>query len=210
MPSAPLTRADRVVLVVFAIAAAAFGLGSLVMGVLRLRLYLGAAGEGGTPVSLLADASLPGIPMGATDGEGPRIVFGAFPTADLLAEGLSGGTRALLGVGEGFAALVAIVVSAALTSLFVSLARGRAFARGLYALALVAGAALAIGSLLAQGIAGFGRMNAAVELNPIADDLFVVGFAFDPTPVLVGFAIMALAFVFRAGSRLQRDTEGLV
>ena len=48
----------------------------------------------------------------------------------------------------------------------------------------------------------------ATELNETTPHAFVVGFSFDWTPILVGFAVMALGFVFRAGARLQRDTEG--
>ena len=57
---------------------------------------------------------------------------------------------------------------------------------------------------------GFGQMQAATELNPAFDDQLIVGFSFDPLPWLVGFGVMALAVVFQAGTRLQRDTEGLV
>lgn len=204
--SAGITRADRITLGVFAAVAALIGLAVLIGGVLRLRLYLVAAGEGGAPLSLVTDAPLPGIP---TEGD-PRIVFGSYPTADLLVDGLDGGTRALLAIGEGLGALVAVVVAAALAWMFLSLARGRPFAKALYVLSLVAGATLALGSLLGQGIAGFGRMNAALQLNDAGDDLFLVGFTFDPVPLVVGFAIMAFAYVFRAGARLQRDTAGLV
>ena len=37
-----------------------------------------------------------------------------------------------------------------------------------------------------------------------------VGFLFEPLPIVVGFGVLALAYVFRTGERLQRDTEGLV
>lgn len=199
-------RIDRLLLGAFAVLTGAIGLAILIAGALRIRLYLIATAEGGTPVSLLTDASVPGVP---TDGD-PRIVAGAFPSADLLVSGLSGGTRALLAIGEGLGVLTAVIVSGALAALFLSVARGRPFARPLTGLALAAGATLTFGSLLGQALAGFGRMNAAVELEDTLPGVFPVGFAFDPAPVLVGFAIMALAFVFRAGRRLERETEGLV
>lgn len=205
-PAAGITRADRITLTVFGAVAAVITLVLATGAVFRLRLYAVAAGEGGTPVSLLTDAPIPGVP---TDGD-PRIVFGVFPTADLLVDGLDGGTRALLAVGEGLGALVSVIVAAALAWLFLSLARGRPFAKALYVLALVAGASLALGSMLGQGIAGFGKMNAALLLNETTDDLFAVGFSFDPVPLVIGFAIMAFAYVFRAGARLQRETDGLV
>ena len=201
-----ITRADRITLFVFAGIAGAIGLATLIAGALRIRLYAVAATDGSTPLSLLTDTSVPGVP---TDGD-PSIRFGVFPTADLLVTGLSDGTRALLAVGEGIGVLVAVVVSATIFWLFLSLARAQPFAPSLHRLTLAAGATLALGSLLGQGIAGLGRMNAAAEVNPVADDLFSVGFTFDPAPIVIGFAIMALAFVFRAGTRLQRETDGLI
>ena len=203
--AAVISRADRVLMGVFAGIAAVIGALTVIRAAFRLRLYLLASADGNTPVSLLADAS---VSDGPTDGE-PRIVAGIHPTADLLVDGLDGPTRLLLGVGEGLGALVAVVVAGALAWLFLSLGRGRPFARSLHVLALVAGATLALGSLLAQGIAGFGRMEAAAALND-AGGSFRVGFPFDPMPIVVGFAIMTLALVFRAGTRLQRDTDGLV
>ena len=199
-------RVDRVVLLIFSGVAAAVGVATLIMGALRIRLYASAIVEGGTPVALLTHSPIPGTP---TDGD-PQIVFGTFPTADLLVNGLSDGTRSLLAIGEGFGVVVAVVVSGAIGWLLFAISRGRPFAQPLYALTLVAGATLSLGSVLGQGLSGFGKMNAAVELNAVTDDLFLIGFAFDPAPLVIGFAIMALAFVFRTGTRLQRDTEGLV
>jgi hypothetical protein len=201
----PLTRTDRAVLLTFAGIAALVGLVTLAGGVLRIRLYVLSAGDG-TPLALMTETPLDAVRSGTT----PEIVFGVYPTADLLVRGLSDVTRILLGLGEGLAVVVAAVVSIGMAALFWSTARGRPFARPLYGWALVAGATLSIGSLLAQGISGFGRMNAAVELNDVTGDIFQVGFPFDPAPVVIGFAIMAMAYIFRAGARLQRDTEGLV
>jgi len=206
--TAPMTRGDRVVLSVFALASAAFGAASIAGGAARLRLYVRAADGGGTPVSLMTDSNFTPFPLDP-EGPEPRVEFGAFPTADLLVVGLDDGTRTLLALGEGLSALVAAVVSLGVAWLFVSLARGRPFDRRLHLLALVSGATLALGSLLGQGLTGLGKMSAATALNG-DDRLFVAGFDFDPVPVMIGFAILALAFVFRAGSRLERETDGLV
>jgi hypothetical protein len=204
--TANLSRGDRVLFSILAAASAAIGLVSLLAAIGRARLYLMAAADGGTPLSLSTVAPLSEIP-----GDGsPRIEFGVFPTADLVVHGLADGTRALLSLGEGIGMLLTIAVSVAIAVFFLSLARGRPFARPLFRLALLAGGTLVVGSLIAQVTSGFGEMNAAVELNPITDDLFIVGFDVDPTPLVLGFAIMALAAVFRAGSRLERETEGLV
>lgn len=206
-PAGP-TRPDRAVLWFFALVAAGFGVATIVRLVAGIRLYVLSAANGETQLFLLN--SLGGDGDVPTEGD-PSILFAAQPTTDLLVRGLDDGTRALLAIGEGLTAFVALVVSVAIAWLFVSLARGKPFARSLQALALTAGATLALGSLLGQAIAGFGRMNAALALNgALGEERFLVGTTFDTLPLVLGFAIMALAFVFRAGHRLQRDTEGLV
>ena len=201
-----ISRADRAALTVFSAIAATLGLIMLIHGILRLRLYVVNAADGGTPLELLTSASLPVEAHDTT----PGIVTGGFSSAHLLATGLTDGTRALLAAGEGITALVAVVVSAGIAFLLFSLSRGRPFAKPLFTLAVLSGATLTIGGLLGQALAGFGRMTAADELNPVADDLFTPGFTIDAVPIFAGFAILALAFVFRAGTRLQRDTDGLV
>ena len=70
--------------------------------------------------------------------------------------------------------------------------------------------ALTSGSILAIGLGGLGRMQAASELNPAAHDVFEIASMFDLTPVLVGIGALTLSFVFQRGGQLQRDTEGLV
>lgn len=203
-----LTRNDRVLLTIFGVIAGALGALTLLRLVAGIRLYALSASSRETEVALLnQNAALDGL---STPGE-PGIVFAAQPTTDLLVRGLDDGTRALLAGGEALSALVAVVVSVGIAWLFLSVARGKPFARSLQALALTAGTTLAVGSVLGQGLAGLGRMNAATALNAaLGDDRFVVGSTFDPQPVVLGFAIIALTFVLRAGRRLQRDTEGLV
>ena len=196
-------RGDRITLLVLSAVAAVLGLVSLVVGGSRTVRIAFAAGE--TPLDLLTRAEVP-----HSSDSVPVLVSAGFTQADLVASGLSDGTRVLLAVGQGLGVLTGAVVCFAIAYLFFSLSRGRPFARPLYVLTIAAGATLTFGTMLSQFIAGFGRMNAATELNPGASDVFVVGFEFDPTLWLVGFAVMALAFVFRAGARLQRDTAGLV
>lgn len=208
MASTGLSRADRVVLGIFALVAAAFGALALVRIAAGVRYYVMSASNGETELflhnALVAPDEYP------TEGT-PSILFGFEPTTDLVVGGLDAGTRVLLATGEALTALIALVVSVAIAWMLVSLARGRPFARPLQTLTLTAGAVLALGSLLGQGLAGLGRMMAADTLNDaLGEERFLVGFTFDPLPVVLGFAIMALAFVFRAGHRLQRDTDGLV
>jgi hypothetical protein len=199
-----MTRADGVTLSVLA---------GLIFGAAAAYLLFGAthvvrmiAASGSTSINLLTSSE---VPAPAHDGQ-PQLVQGSFTTADVVATGLSDGTRALLAAGTGLGVLTSVVVLGGVAYLIATLSRGRPFARPLPVLALIAGATLAIGSLLAQGLTVLGQMSAADELNPVADDVFVVGGDFNPTLIFVGIVVMALAFVFRAGARLQRDTEGLV
>ncbi len=160
---------------------------------------------GHAPVTLLAHAAIEHDRTGV-----PLIVSGNFDHAAVVTSGLSAAARALLAVGAGLGALTAAVVSAAIAYFLIRLLRGTPFHRSLVVSTIIAGAALSIGNMLAQFIGGFGRMQAAVELNPVAGGVFEVGFALDPVPILVGFVVLALGYVFQFGARLQRDTEGLV
>ena len=110
----------------------------------------------------------------------------------------------------GFGALTAALTVSAIVYFFLLLLWKRPFHRSLIVATQLAGGALLIGSILSVGLGGLGRMMAASELNPIAENVFVVGFDFDPTWLLAGLAVLALSFIFRYGTRLQRDTEGLV
>jgi hypothetical protein len=199
-----LTRADGITLSVLAGLIFAGAAAYLLLGAARVFRIIAAPGE--TPLELLTSAE---IPVAEYDGQ-PQLLRAGFASADLVVSGLSGGTRALLATGTGLGVLTSVVVLSGVAYLIASVARGKPFARPLPRLALIAGGTLAIGTLLAQGLTVLGQMFAATELNPIADDVFVVGGEFDWTLIFVGIVVMALAFVFRAGARLQRDTEGLV
>ena len=199
-----MTRADGITLSVLA---------GLIFGAAAAYLLFGAAqvvrliaAPGKTPLQLLTS-----VELSVPEQEGqPQLGRGAYTTADAVASGLSDGTRALLATGAGLGVLTSAVVLGGVAYLIASIARGKPFASPLPVLALIAGATLAIGTLLAQGLTVLGQMFAADELNPVVDDVFIVGGEFDPTLIFVGIVVMALAFVFRAGTRLQRDTEGLV
>jgi len=206
LPAPELARADRITVRVLGVLAAAITLvtfvGTAVSGISTL-----ASGE--TRLQLLTRAEVPNL---GTSG-GPGIVSAGFDSADVVATGLSDGTRALLTAAALADAATVAAVGGAIAWFLLMFAAGRHFQGSLFATTLVAGFALAIGPLLSTGLGGLGKMQAADELNPVAHDVFVVGFsvdAFGPAIPLLGFAVLAIAFVFRSGARLQRDTEGLV
>jgi hypothetical protein len=199
-----MTRADGITLSVLAGLIFGAAAGYLLVGATQVVRMIAAPDE--TPIELLTSSD---VPAPAHEGQ-PQLEKATYTTADVVASGLSGGTRALLAAGAGLGVLTAVVVLGGIAYLIATLSRGKPFARALPVLALIAGTTLAFGSLLSQGLTVLGQMSAADELNPVADDVFIVSGDFNLTLIFVGIVIMALAFVFRAGSRLQRDTEGLV
>ncbi|WP_438352238.1 hypothetical protein [Microbacterium sp. CJ88] len=199
----PVSRGmERGILILFMAAAAVIGLG---LAVPAAQQAIGVAtGAGG--ISMLTDAAVPHTDAVA----GAAISSATFDSAWVVASGLDGGTRALLALGASFGAVpTALTVGAVVLFLLLMMWR-RPFHRALIVATQVAGAALLIGGILSAGLGGLGRMMAATELNPVAGDVFVVGFRFDPAWMLVGVGVLALSFVFSYGTRLQRDTEGLV
>ncbi|MET0296513.1 MAG: hypothetical protein ABW024_03865 [Microbacterium sp.] len=194
---------ERGILILFMAAAAVVGLALLLPPVRQIALL--ASDE--ASVSLLTSADLPH--SGATDA-GAALASATFESSWVVATGLSGGARWLLGLGTAFGALTAAATVGAVVYFLLLLMWKRPFHRSLIVATQIAGAALLIGSMLSAGLGGLGRMITATELNPIADDVFIVGFSFEPGVLLAGVAVLALSFVFERGTRLQRDTAGLV
>jgi len=201
-PRHGLANYERAVLAILAA-------GATLLGAALLFARLRTLARGETTMSLLTRAEVPYRYEAHTDA-GAGIMSAGFDSATVVAGGLSDGTRALL-TGGVIADAVATAVSIGAVAWFLLLLiRNRPFHRSLVAASLAAGSALLIGGILSAGLGGLGRMQAAVELNPLAGGVFKVGFLVDPWPAVAGLGVLALAFVFRRGERLQRDTEGLV
>lgn len=139
----------------------------------------------------------------------PAVLAAQAGDVSVTASGIGAGARAALAAGAGLGTVVAVAVAGAIALFLWRLAQGRPFHRSLFGATLAAGAAMSIGGLLSGFASGFGAMQIAFELDPDGD-VFVPGFTFDPAVMAAGAVVLALAFVFRAGTRLQRDTEGLV
>ncbi|WP_278103507.1 hypothetical protein AB0870_01740 [Microbacterium proteolyticum] len=192
-------RMERGIVLLFVAAGLVMGFALALPGV---RAAIGiATGAGG--FSLLTEAPV------ATDPGGP-ILSARYESAWVITDALSFGARTLLVLGTAAGALTTLCTIGALMLFFLLLMWRRPFHRALAVATRVAGASLLIGGVLSAGLTGLGRMMAASELNPSAGDVFVVGSAFDPAWALVGLAVLALSVVFSYGTRLQRDTEGLV
>jgi hypothetical protein len=202
-PPVPVSRRmERGILALFVAAAAVIALALALPGIREVV----AIAQDRSTLTLLTEQPLPTrtVPGAAV------LESATFDSARVVATGLDAGTRWLLGAGAGFAALTTALVVGSLWLFVLLLMWRRPFHRALVVATLTAGSALLIGGLLSTGLGGLGRMMAADALNPAAGDALLIGFAFDPAPLLAGVGVLALSFVFAAGQRLQRDTEGLV
>lgn len=116
-------------------------------------------------------------------------------------------------------ALVAAVVARALSYLIViacavvvcrNLTAGRAFTRQNTQLILTAGIGLFVGTMLVYLGTSLGLNGVLASLGldaPVAGPNTPTGYW---PSLFAGFALTILAIAFRAGERIQRDTEGLV
>lgn len=192
-------QGDRVA--IWAILIAGFFGGGFVAGLGLITGIFRLIDPAGFPVQLIAD-----IPI---DG-GPGILAAHGNSLLVSTESLSAGPLWALAAADIVAAVATGCVAASFAFVLYRIVQRRPFHRSTQTSAIVAGCAIAFGSLLSQGLGGLGQMMAADELNDELGGIAVAGFEFQPLLPIVGFGILALAYVFRAGERLQRDTEGLV
>lgn len=126
-------------------------------------------------------------------------------------EALGPAISTLLLGSQAISVIVGAIVTGAIGIVLLRLARRAPFHRSLFAVAIVAGAALSFGSMIALGSLVFGSLMASDRVNELlGSEVFAIDATVDPLPVFLGLVVMAMAVVFRSGERLQRDTEGLV
>ncbi|MBL5973850.1 MAG: hypothetical protein D3X82_08825 [Candidatus Leucobacter sulfamidivorax] len=195
-----LGRADRGIITAFLVIGV-FG-GGFIAGLGIVTGIFRVLDPSGAPIALLAD-----IPLergaGIVEAHGDRLL--------VTPETLSAGPLWLLAIADILLALTIGIVTASITFVLVRVLQRKLFHRTMQTALVAAGGTIAIGSLLHQGARGFGQAFAADELNPALGGVATPGFEISMIfPVLVGLGIVALAYVFRAGNRLQRETEGLV
>lgn len=196
----PISRVDRGV--VTAVLIVGFFGGGFIAGLGVITGVFRVLDPGRYPVELLADIPLATGP-GVIEAHGDRLL--------VRTETLSAGPLWLLAIADILLALTIACVTASLAYVLVRVLQRKLFHRTMQTAALVAGGAIAIGSMLHQGARGFGQAFAADELNDALGGVATPGFEIEMIfPALVGLGIVALAYVFRVGNRLQRETEGLV
>ena len=162
-----------------------------------------------------------GLPL-ADGGEYPPVlvssdapVDGGFETAWVEVVNLPAGVRVLLWAETALPILIALTLAAALVWLALSLVRGRPFTRFFpWALVVVASVIMAAG-MGAQFVGAVARAETVMFLGP-AEQMTGPGgfagfwFALDFGPIGWGLGIGLVAAAFQIGTRLQRETAGLV
>lgn len=171
----------------------------------------------------------PRLPEGTEiDGPTASIDGGGFTSASLVARGLSTGTRVMWASSQAIAWLLPGVIAIVLAIACRHLLQGRAFRPVIARMTAFAAVAIAVGGIATQVLGDLAGYQAAIELLQVTSaqypdipqlpDSDVTTWLpvprFEVTipfwPIAAGLAFAALAAIFRYGSRLQRDTEGLV
>lgn len=176
------------------------------------------------PVSSFWPGLLPSVEI--NDGPTASVVSGGFTEASLMVDGMSASARVLWGIGQFLIATVPTVIAAMIAVACFQLLAGRAFAPAVARFALVTGVIVAIAGTAGEILSGSGASMVSSEILTVGaaqwSEIPGIEDPFDwwPSatlqidiplwPVAVGLAFAALAAIFRYGSALQRDTEGLV
>lgn len=141
---------------------------------------------------------------------------GTLTSATVVVDGIDQSTRALLAAGSAIDTLTQVAVVVAIMTLCITLVRGRPFTRTITTPVTIASGAVAIGSLAGQALTGFGTGSVSAQLGHTSassgaeQNPYLLGFAFDLTPVIAGLALALVAQAFLYAERMQHDTEGLV
>lgn len=170
----------------------------------------------------------PTLPEGAfVEGASATRISGGFTAADVVVEGLSAGARVCWAIGQALWWLVPGAVAAMVALSCFQLLRGRAFAPVLSRMSMVTAVVVSLGGIGAQVLSDIAGSMASSELLEYSgggyekvagiddvldawwpDPVFSVTLPF--WPIAAGLAFAALAVILRNGTRLQRETEGLV
>lgn len=198
----PLHAADRVAVRVMAVIALGVALVSAAVGAVRFVMWM--RGDD-IPVTLTTGSALD-LDAAATES---GIASAEYSAIDVIVTSLTLGTRALFASSQLLTGLTTAVVAIAIAMVLRRLAQRAPFHRSLFRATLVSGLAILFGGMIGGALHGFATMTAAAQVGPELEAPVLVGFDID-LGFLIGFVVIAVAFVFRAGTRLQRETEGLV
>lgn len=194
-PDSTISRGDHITVLFILIIGA--GLGGLTAGLGIIQGIFRLFDPSRYPVELLAD-----VPVKVGEG----VLEAHADAMQVTFETLPAGPLWLLSLSDIVGAIALGLVTASFAYVLSRIIGGKPFHRSMQSAAVLAGCAIMFGNLLTQALRGFGQMTIAMDLGAPAEPAFT----FEPLPIIVGAAVLALAYVFEAGQRLQRDTEGLV
>jgi hypothetical protein len=201
--SKPLVAVTRVILWAFLVLAVIGGLASLIGGSIAVGQQL--AG-GHTQLTLVADKPLPAAQTHA----GALFLQGLYATASVSVHGLSAGVVALATAAAIATVLIQVSLSALIALLAWRLLRGGLFRRSIARAISAAGLVVATGGMISQAGTGLAAGAAASELNGGGNGFWPLAGRFDPTLVVFGIVLLLVGLAFEYGTRLQKDSDGLV
>lgn len=183
-------------------AALVYGLAVAVFGVVDIVTQLTTRST-----VLTVEAGTVGFGDFTTVGEAGITIHGSVDRAILTLQNLPLGLQLLHQAGSMCAVIIHLALAAAAVILGRALLRDRPFD-------VVVARALEIAVLV---LLGFGLAAQVLDwigdvaiLDHLGDQQFSRGFTFEPLIVTGALALALVALAFRSGTRMQRDTEGLV
>jgi hypothetical protein len=203
---APWGKWDRAGIWIILGGAGLVALGALVGGTSRV---VQALATGTHFLTLAVETSLPA----EADTGTALLLRGNYESAFVAVTNLTGETTALLTAADILGVITETSVALSFVYLAWRLLKAKPFVRSLTVAFSIAGSVLALGSLIGQFLAGFGRWQVALELGPAdagTDTFWPLIMNIDPAPIAFGFALLVVASAFYYGDRLSRETEGLV
>jgi hypothetical protein len=164
--------------------------------------------QGSTFITLRARPE--GWPFGIA-GPGGVPVNGHETALTFAVTGLSPAVNAVCATAIVLGLLIWVVVGLSALSLLRGIRRGRPFERGVVRQVAVAGIALLVLGTASQ-LVGWWATNAVIDEFGVNNNawVYVRELDFQPLTVGVGLTLLLAAVAFRAGTRLQRETDGLI
>lgn len=168
------------------------------------------------PVSVEWPTAIPCQEASSTTATSTSLYCARIPTATVEITALSGGLTALVFAGGLLAYVAAATPGVLVSALCGRAAAGAPFARPASRWLLISAITILIAGMLGEIVLAVARFLAADAVLPNAQsgEAATAASTFAMTvpvwPIGAALALAALAAIFRYGSRLQRDTEGLV
>lgn len=195
------------------------GAGAVLTALLSLVGLVGAAARKFADPLLVADMPYGGAPVRRLEGV-DEVTRSGYESVWIEVSGLPTGSRWLFFAEAVLPLLATLAISAAVIGLAFALLRSRPFARAVTNAIAVAAIAVMVGGIGAQALGAFARASVVdylgvVEMNGSSNERPAEGLTsfalnLDLAPIGWAFGLALVAAAFQLGTRMQRDTEGLV